>query len=337
MSVAQTNVPSPITLTVFSVTSAIVVLAATLRGYSFIPNRGADGFLNQIEYVQKLLEFNSIEPFLENPLNILHALRYLVIYPFLILENILGPPGSMALLQLLLWPLLIVFRPQRWDWREGARLIILTLPLAVSGRTVLVVAGMGYLVSGAMKRPFSGWHLFIGCLLAALSSASLMLSVAVLAVAGNWRDRSRAYYVAKAFYLLMLVSLFLPALVAKAEGFSSGAPGYAYEEDLQGDEDSLGSGPLAAMQRIILRSTVVESYRHENYPRVVLYLALFAAAWINICWSAATRNPHPLLVVLAILSSGILLEGLALWPVLLPIIWAYTGVVETQRPPQQPA
>lgn len=331
--------PTPTTIVSLAVVSAVVVVIGVLRDYSFLPNRGLDGFLYQIEYARGLLAAGDWNAFWDDPLSLIHVLRYAVVWPFLTSEQILGPAGSLTLLLLLLWPLLISFRPQRGDWRDiayfAARFVVLLLPLAVSGRTVLVAAGMGYLVSGIMMRPFSGWRMFLGCLAAVLSSASVLFSIAVLLAAGNWRDRSGSFYAAKGFFLILVIGLFMPSLFAKAEGFSTGAVGYAIEQQASPEttilQDEVGTGPIAAVQRVIMRSTVVESFREGNTARLVLYIVLFGAAWAYVFWSAAVRHWHPMLVVLVILSSGILLEGLALWPILLPLVWAYTGIVRTDR------
>lgn len=324
----------------FAMVLALVIIFGVARDYSFMPNRGVDGFLYQIEHARSIVASGDWQAVLSTPLSLIHILRFGLVWPFLQAEQVFGPAGSLALLELLLWPLLFIFQPQRGNWRDvagtGVRLAVLFLPLFVSGRTVLVAAGMGYLVSGIMMRPFSAPRLWVGGALAVLSSASILFSIAVLVVAGNWKDRSRAFYAAKVFFLILVIGLFVPSLFAKADGFANGATGYAYEEVMPGSDtaalyDDLGSGPVAAVTRIVMRSTVVQSYREGNVARLVLYIALFAAAWGYILWSAAVRHWHPMLVVLVVLSGGILLEGLSVWPILFPLVWAYTGIVRTER------
>jgi hypothetical protein len=337
------NSPSPRLLIAILAISVLVVAAGVLRGYSFIPAGGADGFLYQVDYVRASLAAGDWS-FLDDPLHLVHLLRYAVVWPFLEAERMAGPVGSLTMLLLFLIPLIVSFRPQYGDWRDGAfmaaRFLVLLLPLLVSGRTMVVAAGMGYLVSGIMARPFSSWRMLLGCLAAVLSSASILFSIAVLLLAGNWSGRSRNYYAAKATFLVLLVGLFLPSLLAKAEGFSNGAAGYSVEvtnseDQVQSDPttsiqaDEYGTGPIVAVQRIVLRSTVVQSASEGNYARLVLYCGLFLAAWAFVLSSIASKRWHPMRVVLFVLSGGILLEGLALWSILLPLVWAYTGVVPT--------
>lgn len=338
------SIPTHRILVSLAVVSVPVIILGVLRDYSFLPNRGSDGFLQQIDYVRQLLSSENWSVFWSEPLSFIHALRYAVVWPFLAAEQTFGSAGSLTLLIVLLWPLLILFRPQRGGWRDllyfAVRFAVLLLPLFVSGRTVLVTAGMGYMVAGIMLRPFSGWRMFLGCLVAVLSSASILFSIGVLILAGNWRDRSKAFYACKAFFLVLVIGLFMPSLFVKAEGFSAGAVGYALE-DSAGEEgvlppDTIGSGPVAAVQRILMRSTVVQSYREGNVARLALYCALFAAAWAYILWSMAVKHRHPMVIVLALISTGIFLEGLALWHIVFPLVWAYTGIVRTNRNQSQP-
>ena len=339
MPFARTNsAPTRALILSLAIMSAFIVAIGILSGYSFLPDRGLDGFLYQIEYARDLIVTGGWGVLAEDPLAAVHILRYVIVWPFLQAESVFGSAGSLTLLLLLLWPLLISFRPQRGDWRDhayvGVRFAILILPLLVSGRTVLVAAGMGYLISGIMMRPFSGWRMFIGCLAAILSSASVLFTISVLLMAGNWRDRSRAFYAAKGFFLVLVIGLFVPSLIAKVDGFATGAVGYAIQEEGEGHsvlQDDIGVGPVAAIQRIVVRSTLVQSYREGNEARMLLYVAMFLAAWVYVLWSAAVKHWHPMLVVLVALSGGILLEGLALWPILFPLVWAYTGIVRTSR------
>ena len=351
--------PTSTWLSVLAAASVIVVILGWAGNYSFLPDQGVDGFVSQIAFSRDLLASGDWASFTQTPLSLVHLIRFCVVWPFLAAESILGPPGSLSLILAALWPLILVFRPQRGDWRDVAfvavRFLVLFLPLFVSGRTMLVIAAMGYLVSGTMMRPFSAPRMLAGAVLAVLSSASILFSIAILAFAGNWNDRSRAFYVAKLATIALVAAVFVPSLFAKVEGFAAGTVGYAYEHERNGtdhvvvfaesdklvsaesdklvsaESDKLGSGPIAAFQRLIVRSTVVESYLSGNFARVALYLGIIAMSIGYIAWSLLTRHRHPMVLVLSILSFGIFLEGLALWPIVFPIMWAYTGIVKTNR------
>jgi len=168
---------------------------------------------------------------------------------------------------------------------------------------------------------------------AALSSAMILFTMAILLFVGNGLSRSRSFYAAKACLMVLVMAVFVPSLFAKAEGFAVGSAGYAYEDlasqadaTSHAQPDELGVGPVAALRRLIMRSTVVQSYREGNLARLSLYAALFASAWAYLFWAVFNRQWHPLIVALIILSSGVFLEGLALWSIAMPLMWVYTQV-----------
>lgn len=317
------------------VASISIGTLGAFREYNFVPDRHDDGFAVQIKYIGDMVIRGQWTDLLFSPLQLIHTIRFFIAWPFLTLEKHFGGFGSLSLLLLCLWPLVLAFPSKRgdpWDITFTAlRFLILLLPLAVSGRTVLVIAGMGYLVSGALKRPFSFFHIMLGALFAVLSSASILYSIAILLIVGSSRGRSKAFQVAKWATVALVIAAFVPSLLAKAQGFAAGTPGYSYEgTDLDRRvsdrvEDGFGIGALPAIKRILARSTIAESYRNGNFARMFVYFGLFGAAIAYVTWALLRRQQHPINAVLVVLSTGILIEGLALWPILLPILWAYTG------------
>ncbi|MHA6732101.1 hypothetical protein [Devosia sp. A369] len=334
---ATTSHPTRKLVLLFAAVTAAILVIGILRDYRFLPSGGGDGFLSQVLAIQKLVVAGDWGLLISRPLGVIHLVRFICVAPFLAAERLVGPAGSLLLLCMFLWPLLMTFRMKAGGWKGAvvmaARLAVLFLPLFVSGRTVLVAASMGYLVSGIMMRPFSWPRMVVGVFFATLSSATVLFSAVILLLAGNWRNRSRSFYVAKIGVAILAIGLLIPSLFAKAEGFTTGANGYSIETFNSiapvpsGSEiDGRGVGLMAAVERVLLRSTVVQSYQEGNTSRLALYIGLWAAALAFIAWSAIVRRWHPMLVVLAILSTGIFVEGLALWPILFPVIWSYTGI-----------
>lgn len=340
----QTKYNAPILTGLFVMTLCVITLGAA-RDYSFIPSRATDGFAAQLQYIEGLIASGQWTDLLSSPLKIVHLLRLIAVWPFITAETYFGSVGSLSLLILCLIPLIMSFRTEKGDWRDlaylGVRFLTLLLPLAVSGRTVLVIAGMGYLVSGVISRPFSTARIGGGVFLSVLSSASILFSLAILVVGGNGRDRSRRFYITKLVTILLVIAVFVPSLFAKVEGFSSGTPGYAYEEQDEVNiekfeandtsEDSLGTGMVPALKRILGRSTVAESYREGNFLRLGVYLSLIGAAIGYLARCLITRHRNPINIILCVLALGIFLEGLALWPIVFPILWAYTGMIGHRR------
>ena len=341
--------------------TALVAILAVFRDFSFFPNRVSDGFFEQIEYVRGLIANDQWSVLLSDPLTVVHLVRFSLVSPFLAAETLFGPAASVTMLCLLLWPLLIAFTTNDNNgWKSvlfaALRLSILMLPLLVSGRTVLVAAGMGYLVVGVLVRPYSGWKMLIGVLLGTLSSGSLFLSLAVLFLVGNNKSRSAAFYKWKICMVLVIMLIIAPSIFAKFYGFTNGASGYeisdndvllgAPENDAQriptnifeGDGEQIigavgggSQGPVAAIQRLLVRSTVVQSYLTGNYARLALYALLWGAAAWYVIGALVDRHWHSMLVVLLILSTGVLVEGLSVWPLLFPVIWVFSGYVVEKR------
>lgn len=322
--------------------SILVVFVGASRDYTFLPNRLTDGFAAQIEYIRDPIFAGRWSEILLSPLKIVHTLRFLAAWPFLAAEDHFGSIGSLSLLLLCTWPLVLSFRPSNGGWRDyaymAARFLPLLLPLVVSGRTVLVIAGMGYLVSGLLARPFSLPRIMAGCFLAALSSASILFTIVFLLVGGGGRGRSRAFDIAKWVTVALAFAIFMPSLLAKIEGFSKGAGGYTYEnrqEDQYGSdrryEDGFGTGVVPGLKRVLARSTVAESYREGNFLRLSVYLGLLSGALTYAAWAIFMRRWNFIATVLCVLSLGIFIEGLALWPMIFPLVWAYTGVTGKDR------
>ena len=324
-----------------AVTALVAVLAVT-RHYSFFPNTMSDGFFAQVQYVKGLISTGQWSSIILDPLTIVHLVRFVLVSPFLAAQNLLGPAASATMICVLMWPLLMEFpSSDRNGFRSTlnitARLSILFLPLLVSGRTVMVFAGMGYLVAGVLAKPNSGLKILVGALLGSLSSASLFLSLALLVFVRKNSERPPAFYRWKNFVALLILIMIVPSMWAKVSGFSEGAPGYELSMEEMGGEETIAiaegdiHGPVAALQRVLVRSTVVQSYMSEDYARLTFYLIMWGAAVIYLIRSIVGRNWNSMAVILLVLSTGVLVEGLSVWPLLFPVIWVFTGDVVKKR------
>lgn len=322
----QNQEASPVVFRVALALSTVFLIVLGYYGdYHFLPEQNGDGFVYQIDFIQGVVETGQLHELLNDPLYFIHFLRWLVTYPFIALDSLIGSTSSLFLLAVLIAPLLLSFSKTENDWRGRTllymRLPIMLMPLAVSGRTSLVAIGMGYIVAGVMRRPFSLSALILGSVLSVLSSASVMLTIAVLVFIGN-RNRSRKFFVTKAVLVFCLMAIFIPSVVAKIYGFSTGAPGY-----LSVEEERLGLviDKTTAIGRILSRSTLSQSYVDGNFARMGLYLLFVAGVALHFLLVAVRRERHLFSSVFLCLCGGILFEGLGVWLLLFPLIWRYTS------------
>ena len=254
-------------------------------------------------------------------LPLLHVVRLANVFPFLAVEEAIGPIGPVALLLLLLLPLARVPGSRN---QSLLTLIPLFLPILVSGRSVLVAIAVGFVVMSIIER-HRNWMLFAGALLANLSSASVLMCIILLAV-GDVKDfrnpLSRSQRIQRLIvFALLLVSFGLSA-VDKFTGFGSGDAGYAAHAFAT---DNI-------FLQVISRSTIAVSIVEGQYMRSLAYGGI--AALLILKFLLAFTNPRQRIArrVVICCIPGLLLEGLGVIAMVFPFIWLLRGfAADTDR------
>lgn len=311
-------------------TSIAGVVMAALAGLflfrGFLPDLDAadDGFRTQLFYMGSLLSDGGFAAALaDNALIGVHAARFMAAAPFLAAEAAAGPIGSLSLLLLLLLPLVyrsLVLRNRWWA------MLPLALPFAVSGRSVLVAAGIGYVILFLLRPKARCWALWLGALLANLSSASVLTSMLLLLFVERADRRSNWARLHGAGVLALLLLSFLASLSEKLGGFSAGESGY---EAHAFDSDNVALAVLG-------RATLLVSLAEGQYLRAIVYLAI--AVFLVFKLASLMRDPHARLSrrVLLCCFSGLLMEGLGIFALFFPLFWLVISTRRARRPRMLP-
>lgn len=305
--------------------SLAVLAAGVLTGFQFLPAvEGGDGFAMQISYVGSLLQGGELLASLDEGLLLLvHAARVAAVAPFLAAETLVGPAISLLMLLALLWPLTRVPGSRA---HTALGLVPLLLPLAVSGRSVLVAVGVGYVVMHLLERRY-GWMLWLGALLVNLSSASVLMALVVLLVGEHSRVRlPRGLAWQRIVVVVLLVASLGISLADKLAGFTAGSVGY---EPHAFDSDN-------ALLAVFSRSTLFVSLVEGQYLRALAYGAI--ALLLGIKLISALANPRQRVARRIVLccAPGILLEGLGVIAMVFPLVWLLRGFAADRRRPMVP-
>jgi len=344
---------------VFWLVGACVLVAGQLLNYRFIGgididlvgSRGVlDGFNSQIVFVQNLFLSGDYSPLFTSSVYFIHVLRFLVSLPFMSAESLIGSTGSLSLLILLAFPLSRAFRAKNSGALQGLvfsliRSAPLVIMLLVSGRTMVVALGAGYLVYGLYHVGRTEvFAIILGALLLGMSSGALICGALCVVVILLRMLASKVKFspkdllsVSSVFVVLGL--LVLPSIQAKFDGFSTGNKGYTtftegpanpqYSKPVveQSVAEVIGieaqTGPLVFLNRVLTRSTLFVSFAYGQHLRLALYLGMLMSALLYVVWTLSTKRSLKFALPVAALSLGLLLEGAAAWAVLFGLVWAY--------------
>lgn len=299
------------------VVAVVVIVIAVVTGYQFIPQAAeyGDGFASQLATARVLLS-DGVQSGLidESWLPILHVVRLMIVEPFLIAEELLGPAGSAALLLFFLWPLTCLPGSTK---RSLLTLVPLFLPVLVSGRGVLVAVAVGYVVTYLLDRRRS-WMLWAGIIFANLSSASVLICF-VLLIAGLAAPAGSSVSLKWGGQrilatLLLGISISL-SLIDKFEGFNAGAPGYnAYAFESEN-----------VLLSVISRSTFIVSLVEGQTLRVVAYGVFAVLLLIKLVATLADPNRRLERRIVLCCIPSLLMEGLGVVSMIFPLVWLLQG------------
>jgi hypothetical protein len=296
----------------------LLVVLLGLRFYvGFLPDVGeaGDGFQSQILYIGSVLrEGELLEATAENPLILVHLGRLAAVSVFLAVESVVGPSASLFLLLILLLPLVALCRR---SVHRFVALLPLGLPLFISGRSVLVAAGVGYLLLFALSARGRKGMLWIGTLFANLSSASVLASILLLSFVRPDGRQSTSSLVQRALALAALAVSFGVSALDKSAGFKSGDVGYEAQPTF--DSDNL-------FLIVLGRSTVIISLADGQYARAIVYLAIETFLLMKIVLLLRDSRMSLERRVLFCCLPGIFLEGLGVLAMFFPLVWLLLGV-----------
>jgi len=298
---------------VLALTVVLMVGVSVYRRFLPLADSGEDGFQAQIVNVLLLLSDGSfLDASAKEPLVWVHLIRLISVSPFLLAEAAVGTIGSLVLLLLLLVPLV------RYPDEKGISPLVLfplVLPLMLSGRSVLVAAGIGYLLIFLLRPSASAWTLWLGALFANLSSASVIASILLLIFLRNEKKIPHGHKKQQMFVLAIMLLSFAASVFDKMDGFARADVGYAAH--------AFSTNNIVMM--VLSRSTLMVSFFEGNYPRAFAYLAI-ALLFLGklIAQLSKSKSRTGLRLMLCCLP-GIFMEGSGVWALFFPLLWMIAG------------
>lgn len=299
--------------------SGYVCIAIAVIIYSYYDDRtflgdvNVDGYTAQVQYIWNY--FNGGNSILDlEPLLWIHALRALIAYLFVSLEEIGGNALVVLALMILTVPILQVFSVLERGY------LILVLPLievGVSERTFLVIIATAYLVI-FIRNGRSAHLLPISFILSNLSSGSVMNNLIISStVARKHRVTSKGLYL----YIVALVISFIISVADKYQGFSEQRAGY----------DSTVYG-ASGFEAILSRSTIFVSWMDGNYARVAVYVFIATVALGLMIFALKNRQYRGYAVIMLSVIPSLIFEGLGFMSLLVPILLFLAGEKLPWRP-----
>lgn len=298
----------------------VVIGASRFPGFSPAIGESDDGFKVQISYILGLWDIGALfDVISQSSLLAVHAFRVLSIAPFLIAESYVGTGLSLLLLELSVFPLIRAIPPRI---NPFISVIPLTLPLMLSGRSVLVAVGVGYMVLFLLRERSSIWLLILGMAWVNLSSASVLSALLLLL---TWRrphkDASRRIITRAVSVGLLGLSLYA-SLLEKQYGFSTGGSGYQ-------------SFAFANSNNIIVnalsRATIFVSIADGQYVRGFVYGGIALYVLYKVVMLTFRANARHIQIMLACCVPGILLEGQGVVALVFPVFWLLIGALTPPR------
>ncbi|MDB5790422.1 MAG: hypothetical protein JWQ80_446 [Massilia sp.] len=290
----------------------VLLVGGFVRQVRFLPltEFGEDGFQSQLVRVMLALQAGELgEAGSESWLVYVHLGRLIGVAPFLLGEALLGPAGQVGLLVAALMPLVLIMYRERGSM---VSFLPLLLPLALSGRGVLVATGVAYLVLYMQREGTSRWFLWLGALWVNLSSASVLMALLLLLFAKN--PNAQGKYGVQRWVVVGLLSIVLVASgIDKFAGFAAGGAGYeahAFQSD---------NVVLVALSR----STLIASFIEGNYLRGFVYAGLTIYFLFKSAALLFKPGREGLRRIVICCLPGVPLEGMGMLALIFPLVWLF--------------
>jgi len=290
----------------YLVVSAVAIVFSHWGGETSLGDANTDGYTSQVVYIWNYFDGrNSI--FDLEPLLWIHALRALIAWVFVSVEDVGGSGLVAAILIMLTLPVLSAFYRLRRGW------LVIALPIVsmiISERAFLVVIAVAYMMI-FIRGGGATFFLGLSFILSNLSSGSVMNNLIISStVARNYRPKSFGLYL---YIAVQSVSLVISA-IDKYRGFSEQRAGY--------DATVYGASGVEA---ILSRSTIFVSLMEGNYTRLLAYLVLGAIGAGLLAFAVRVEQYRGYVLVLASIVPSLIFEGLGFMSLLVPILLFLAG------------
>lgn len=297
----------------YGILAIAVSIYARITEQKFLSDDVLDGFTIQVTYIWNYIGGRNSILDLE-PLLWIHAVRALIAYIFVSLEERMGDGISTFVILIMFAPLLRSFS------RLPRGYFIFFVPIAAlvfSQRTMLVIMAVAYLMIFIFNAR-SYLYLAASFILSSLSSGTVMnnLIISVILVR-NYHKKSIGLYI----YIAALAASLLISTIDKYSGFVEQRAGYS----------STVYG-ASGLQAVISRSTILVSLQEGNYTRFAAYIALATLALFLLFISLKLRRYRGYAAILLSAIPSVLLEGLGFVSLLVPVLMLMAGATLPWRP-----
>lgn len=289
----------------YFIMSVIAVIYSNIRKNTFLLDRNTDGFTSQVMHIWNYLDGKNSLLHLD-PLLWIHALRALIAYVFVSIENFGGSSSVTLFILVLTIPILNTFSKLKRGY------LVLALPIVtmfLSPRTTLVIISVAYLVL-YMSKNRGLFYLFISFILTNLSSGTVMNNVLISSTVVRNHRKTTALYI----YITLLIISLLISVSDKYEGFVEQRAGY--------NSTVYGATGLWA---ILSRSTIYISAVNADYARLTGYIALAAVALIMLFFTLRSHQYRGYFAIMLSAIPSLAFEGLGFMSLLVPILLLLAG------------
>ncbi|WOK35099.1 hypothetical protein [Sphingomonas sp. C3-2] len=293
------------TILLYLLVSFFVILYSRDHGQTFLLNSKQDGFTSQVNYIWNYVDGdNSI--FQLDPLLWIHALRALIAYVFVSIEDAGGNAAVYFTILAMTLPILNVFS----RFKRGFIVVLLPISMAaLSPRTILVIISVAYLIIYMRAKSGIG-HLIVSFVFTNLSSGVVMnnLLISSTVIRNHKKSISLNVYIA-----LLFISLTI-SVSDKYSGFIEQRAGY----------DSAVYG-ATGFWAILSRSTIYTSAINADYARLFVYIALASLAVAMLFFTLRSRQYRGYFAIMLSAIPSLAFEGLGFVSLLVPILLLLAG------------
>lgn len=295
---------------------SVAVAFAHLQDRTFLGDVATDGYTSQVLYIWNYLDGRNSLFDLE-PILWIHALRALVAYMFVSVEDFGGSGLVAVVLMGLTLPILNLFAWLKRGW------LILSLPLVsmiVSERAFLVIVAVAYMLI-FIRGGSATFFLTMSFVMSNLSSGSVMNNLIISStVARNYRPNSVVLYI----YIAAQTGSLLISALDKYRGFSEQRSGY----------DATVYG-VTGLEAILSRSTIFVSLMEGNLIRFLSYIGLGLIAAGLLAFALKSKQYRGYVLILVSVVPSLIFEGLGFMSLLVPILLFLAGEHLPWRPDEK--
>lgn len=262
-----------------------------------------DGFTAQIRYITQT-PISAWEP-----LEYVHAIRYMIAFPFIQLEAISPWLSSLFMLTLLIPFLRLKPNHSKTSWLQP---LIFHLPVLFSFRTCLGMCSLGFLYNVFFQEK-GRLSFFISCFLAQLSSGIVLIWITTTVLVPTVLRKQRPF-----FFLTLLTATLVSLFISIGSKFDFFATSISDSSTLSSDVNSPWSQSASVFQIAFSRNTFFDSLENTRMLRAAFFILLLGIV-LTICTRTFFKKQYRQCIFFTVGTSAFLFEGLGPYALIIPV------------------